>query len=547
MDLQIYRNVFLAVMRYAAPGMAVLLLLRCGGSLLFFRKQEIIWGYLSTKAGQQFPVCHWENLIGRSKRCDIRLELPTVSRNHAVLTRYDDGSWTVSNAHSCYGITVNGQMGDLFVLTDGDSLDIGGVEMTFTPEADLPKLLYKASSGAMADLLLLTVFQFCTCLAYTLAYPANTQHLLLAFGGIAMLQWLLFVLFLLLDKRSFDLETLSFFLCTMGMAVIASVKPGELIKQLVAVGLGCVAYLLVLWSLDVLERAKRLRYVAAILGMLLLVVTLLFGTEYYGAKNWLILGGVSLQPSELTKVCFVYVGASTLDRLVKRRNQILLIAYTIALCGLLALMNDFGTALVFFSAFLMIAYLRSGSLGTVALACTALLFAGVIGLQLAPHALRRIASWRHIWEDPWGAGFQQTQAFMCIAAGGLFGLGIGQGKMKGIFAADSDMVFATVSEEWGLVMAVLLVMVTLLVALFAFRCAKYGRSGFYVIAACTAAGILLVQTMLNVLGTLDVLPLTGVTFPMVANGGSSMISVWALMGFLRAGDVRMVARREEKK
>ena len=87
MDLQIYRNVFLAVMRYAAPGMAVLLLLRCGGSLLFFRKQEIIWGYLSTKAGQQFPVCHWENLIGRSKRCDIRLELPTVSRNHAVLTR----------------------------------------------------------------------------------------------------------------------------------------------------------------------------------------------------------------------------------------------------------------------------------------------------------------------------------------------------------------------------------------------------------------------------------------------------------------------------
>ena len=85
MDLQIYRNVFLAVMRYAAPGMAVLLLLRCGGSLLFFRKQETIWGYLSTKAGQQFPVCHWENLIGRSKCCDIRLELPTVSRCYSLL------------------------------------------------------------------------------------------------------------------------------------------------------------------------------------------------------------------------------------------------------------------------------------------------------------------------------------------------------------------------------------------------------------------------------------------------------------------------------
>ena len=248
-----------------------------------------------------------------------------------------------------------------------------------------------------------------------------------------------------------------------------------------------------------------------------------------------------MQPSELAKICFVYVGASTTDRLVKKRNLILLIAYTIALCACLALMNDFGTALVFFFAFLLISYLRSGSVGTVALAITALAFAGVIALQMAPHALRRFATWGHIWEDPFGAGYQQTQSLICCASGGLFGLGLGRGRMKYLFAADSDVVFATVCEEWGLVMMALLILCILVFALFALRSAAAGRSSFYIISSCTAAGIMLVQTCFNVLGTVDVLPLTGVTFPLLSNGGSSMLCVWGLLAFIKAADTRQNA------
>ena len=91
----------------------------------------------------------------------------------------------------------------------------------------------------------------------------------------------------------------------------------------------------------------------------------------------------------------------------------------------------------------MIAFLRSGSLGTVGLAVTALGFAGVIALNIAPHALQRFATWRHIWEDPLDGGYQQTRALMCIASGGLFGLGAGRGWMRHVFAADSDVVFAS--------------------------------------------------------------------------------------------------------
>ena len=130
---------------------------------------------------------------------------------------------------------------------------------------------------------------------------------------------------------------------------------------------------------------------------------------------------------------------------------------------------------------------------------------------------------------------------MCVAAGGLFGLGAGNGWMQNMFAADTDIVFATIAEEWGLIAAFLMVAAIVVLAMFCLRSAKMGRSSFYTIGACTSASILLVQTILNVMGTLDVLPFTGVTFPFVSNGGSSMISAWGLMAFVKAADTRQNA------
>ena len=233
-----------------------------------------------------------------------------------------------------------------------------------------------------------------------------------------------------------------------------------------------------------------------------------------------------------------------MDRIMNKRNLILFIAYSAVICGCLALMNDFGTALIFFCAFLVIAWLRSGSLGTIALAIAALAFAGVLVIRIAPHALGRFASWRHIWEDPWDSGYQQTRALMCLASGGLFGVGARNGYLRYAvygFAADSDIVFATVSEEWGLLLAIMMVACIVVLGLFAVRSASVARSGFYIIGGCTAAGILLMQAILNCLGTLDVLPLTGVTFPFASNGGSSMIAAWGLLAFVKAADTRQNA------
>lgn len=548
LDIATYANVFHAVMRYAAPLLAFVLLLRCALPMLTYRREPEIWAWLVLPSGERLPITHWENVIGRSRHCDIVVQFPTVSRNHAVLTRYDDGSWTISDADSKDGTLLNGDLVDIEQIFEGDLIEIGGVQLRFLPvtaqqEKTMATLRSRASSGArsMANLLLLSVLQIFGCLGFLLSGTEYTSHILLGWIGLLVLQWLLLVFYLFIRRPAFEVETLAFFLCTMGMAVISTVAPKEAGKQLLAVVLGLVVFLAVGWSMRDLERAKKIRYLAAVGGAALLVVTLVFGESYYGAKNWLVIGGMSVQPSEFAKVCFVYVGASTMDRLMKKRNIILFIVYTVMLCGFLALMNDFGTALVFFCAFLIIAYLRSGSVGTVALACTALVFAGVIGLKIAPHALQRFETWRHIWEDPYGAGYQQTRALICIASGGLWGLGIGKGRMKNLFAADSDVVFATVCEEWGIVMMVLLVLSIVVLALFSLRNTKSARSSFYAIGSCTASTILLVQTIFNVLGTVDVLPLTGVTFPFLSNGGSSMIAVWGLLAFIKAADTRQNA------
>ena len=545
----LYVNVYIGLLRYAAPALAVVLLWRCLKPLMFFKREPEIWAWLSLEDGTRYALTHWENVIGRSKSSDVHIDLSTVSRNHAVLTRYDDGSWTVTDANSRSGVLVNGSPVQICALEEDDVITIGGLNMNLMPishkqERLMAQLRAREGSGldSVANLLILSIFQCLCCLGFLLGGEMDAYgHVLRGFGGILICEWVLLAFYAVIRRSSFELETVAFFLCTLGMAVICTVKPGETVKQVISLGLGILFYLLVGWSLRDLERAKKFRYLAVIMGIGFLVITLLFGKEDNGAKAWLLIGNTTLQPSELSKVCFVYAGASTMDRLMNKRNMLLFIVYSVIICGCLALMNDFGTALIFFMAFLVIAYLRSGSVGTVGLACTALGFAGVIAVKIAPHAMRRFQIWRHIWEDPYNLGFQQTRAIMCIASGGLLGLGGGNGWLKYVGASDTDLVFATVSEEWGLMIALFMTMSIMVFAAFVVRSAGQGRSSFYTISACTAVTFLTVQTILNVLGTLDVLPLTGVTFPFVSNGGSSMISAWGMLAFIKAADTRQNA------
>ena len=310
----------------------------------------------------------------------------------------------------------------------------------------------------------------------------------------------------IIGRSGFEVETLAFYLSTLGMSVAASSTPDDMLKQV-----------LLTWRPWLCSCSSD-----AVLG----------------ARNWLEFGGFSFQPSELVKVAYVYVGAATLDRLYRRRNLYSFIAFSAFCVVSLALIGDFGTALIFFVTFLVISFMRSGSIATVFLAVTGAGMAGFLAVSVKPYIAQRFASWGHVWEDMYNTGYQQTRAMSAAAAGGLFGKGAGAGWLKDIFAANTDMVFAMICEELGLIIALCMVAAVLVLAFFAVRSARNGRSAYYAIAACATMSMLLTQMALNVFGSLDLLPFTGVTFPFVSRGGSSLLSCWMLMAFIKGADNR---------
>ena len=208
--------------------------------------------------------------------------------------------------------------------------------------------------------------------------------------------------------------------------------------------------------------------------------------------------------------------------------------------GCLGLMGDFGTAIIFFVTFLIISFLRSGDFSKLFLMVGAAAVGGFMILRFKPYVAARFASWGHVWDPDIvdAAGFQQSRTMSAAASGGLVGVGAGEGWLEGVPAADTDMVFGMLIEEWGLIIAVLAVLAIVTLSLFAYRSILAGRSTFYTIAACGAMSMFIFQTMLNVFGSVDLLPFTGVTFPFVSSGGTSMTVSWALLAFLKAADTR---------
>lgn len=387
-------------------------------------------------------------------------------------------------------------------------------------------------------LFVITLFQL-TCL-FTLVSKASSEHktgIILTFGIYILVEYIYFIgARLLLKRKGFEVELIAFLLTSIGLSITTSVYPDKALKQLVAVLIGILGFVFLQWLLRDLKRVSFLRIPAAIGAVGLLAFTLVFASFTNGAKNWLYIGGISIQPSELVKVAFIFVGAASLEKLQSNKSLTKFIIFAFACVGALFLMYDFGTALIFFFTFIVISFMRSGDIRTLVLVCTVALMGGLIVLMFRPYVANRFAAYGHVWEYFDTSGYQQTRTMIYSASGGLFGVGLGNGKLRNIFAATEDLVFGVVCEEFGMIMAgaILLSYVALLV--YSIRHSKYARSSFYAICACAASSLMLFQASLNVFGVNDILPLTGVTLPFVSRGGSSVICCWMLLAFIKAVD-----------
>lgn len=390
---------------------------------------------------------------------------------------------------------------------------------------------------------LLTVFQIMSCLPAVVSDNTIIFENLLCFLGYITIEWLYtFIMTLFFKKENFEIECIAFFLCGIGMVVTSSIYPDGLFKQLVAIIAGLAVYIFLVWLLCDVKRVIKTRVFIgfASLGGLaasFVLIRLFFG-PINGAYNWMNIAGFSLQPSELVKIAFIYVGAATLEKLQSSRSVIKYYLYAVGCVGVLFLMRDFGTALIFFFTFIVISFLRSGDVRSIAFVCTgALLGAGLI-IFLKPTVASRFAVYRHIWEQIDASGYQQTRTIIYSLSGGLFGVGIGNGKLRNVFASTTDLAWGVVCEEMGLILGFVIVIAFAVLTIYAVKVAKSSPSAFYAIACIGACSMLLFQVCLNIFGITDILPLTGVTLPFVSRGGSSMICSWGLFAFIKAADIR---------
>lgn len=386
-----------------------------------------------------------------------------------------------------------------------------------------------------------TIFQILTSTA-AIVKNGNDINLIVIFAAYIGLEWVyLSLCSLIFGQNNFELEVIAFLFSGISLTIVASVYPGHsmTLKQLLSIVIGLAVFIVMLCVLRRTDIVMKLRMPVAAAALGLLALNLLLAKVNNGALNWITIGNiVSIQPSELVKLAFIFVGAASLDKLQSSKSLTKYLIFSFICVGALFLMRDFGTALIFFFTFVIIAFMRSGDVRTIALVCVAAALGAIMIIYFRPTVAARFSTFRHVWDDINGSGMQQSRVMIYSVSGGLFGLGIGEGKLKGVFASTTDLVFGMLCEEWGIIIALLVVLTYVFVLLYAIKTARNTRSAFYAIAACAAAGLLLFQTGLNIFGVTDIVPLTGVTLPFISRGGSSMICSWGLFAFIKAADIR---------
>ncbi|MCR4403273.1 MAG: FtsW/RodA/SpoVE family cell cycle protein [Firmicutes bacterium] len=355
------------------------------------------------------------------------------------------------------------------------------------------------------------------------------------------------------------------FLSGLGLAEVLRLDPGLAVRQVghLAVGAG-LTWMLVRYTpgIRVLE---RYRFIAAATACLLLASTIAFGVEVGGAKSWLDLGFVAVQPSEAAKILMVSFYAGYLKdtkALLRRSSRRLLglplpdLSYSgpLAMMWALALVllvfqRDLGAALLFFGVFLLMMYAASGRVSYVLGGAALLAVGGFACSWMFPHVRARFVVWLNPWRFVDSSGYQNVQSMFAVAAGGLIGVGPGRGMAHVIPASATDFVFAAICEEMGLVGGLAVIASYALLVHRGLLWASRSSDDFRALLAAGLTCLIGLQSLTIIGGVLGLVPLTGVTLPFVSYGGSSMITSFVALGLLLriAWEEREERAREERR
>ena len=322
--------------------------------------------------------------------------------------------------------------------------------------------------------------------------------------------------------------------------------------QLLWFGVGVAAMLAVALGFRNDGLLRHYKYTWAIAGALLLVLTFLFGREVNGARLWIYLGPVGFQPGEFLKIVLVvFIAAYLAEKRTLLRDASVRIGpirvpplpYLLPMLAIFVIVmlvvivgKDLGTALLFYGIFLTMLFVATGRRSYVLIGLLLFVAGSYVAYRLFDHVARRIDAWLSPFADPTGVGYQTVQSLYAFGRGGLFGEGLGQGLLPTaggrFFGVETDFIFAVTAEELGLIGAFALLGLTVALIFRGLRVAMLARDDFSAMLAVGLTTSLGLQTLIIVAGVLKLIPLTGITFPFVSYGGSSLLASFIVVGLL---------------
>ncbi len=324
---------------------------------------------------------------------------------------------------------------------------------------------------------------------------------------------------------------------TSAAAALGDGDPMAFLERQAVYAVGGVALMILASRFDY----HRLRYVAPpllLLALVLCAAVLVVAPEINGARRWFVLGPASFQPSELAKLALCLFAAVYLAR--RRPPRTLgqlarpLGLLTAAFCALILLEPDLGTTITLCLTMLAVFLVAGVPLRVVTAASLLAAGVGVLAIWAEPYRRARIFSFLDPWSDAQGSGFQIVQAMIGIGSGGITGEGLGEGVQKALYLpeAHTDMIFAVVGEELGLIGSAFVIGAFAAFAVAGFRVALRCRDPFGKLLAAGITALVCGQASVNLAAALGIAPLTGIPLPFVSYGGSSLVVLLGGVGIL---------------
>ena len=320
-------------------------------------------------------------------------------------------------------------------------------------------------------------------------------------------------------------------------ALLSADAPSYYLKrQAIYAVMGLVA--LVILSRFDFHRLRRATQPLLAVTFVLLVAVLVVGTAVNGARRWIPIGFMNFQPSELAKLVLALWTAALLARKPAPRTLGELakpIGVVVGLaCALILIEPDLGTAIaiaIMVSAILVVSGTRLRLLASATGIATGIV---LLAIWFEPYRRERIFSFLDPWHDPQGAGFQAVQSMIALGSGGFFGVGLGESVQKIYYLpeASTDMIFAIVGEELGLIGAMGVIAAFAVFAYAGFNIALHCRDPFGKRLAAGITALICGQAAVNVSAVMGIAPLTGIPLPFVSYGGSSLVVGLAAVGIL---------------